>query len=159
MRFHRVAALVMCVSGARCGGTPVSNGSDETPRGETADAVSEAPVAATIGGLPRWHVYLRGRETYVNVATGPGAYPDSPIDADRLGEIVAIREGDEPKPETWLTLSLATHWKRGDEYFRDLMKAGLVSATDPSKGNPPPRSGTRRSAPGPAGTSGRTTSL
>lgn len=90
-----------------------------SPRGDTASA-TPSPLAE----LPSWRVYLQGKD-----GTGYPADPRPDV-IDQLGQVVAIREGDERSPERWLFLSLALHWRMGDRYLEALMKAGRVTGTD-----------------------------
>lgn len=112
------AALVSCVAG----GT-----SEETDSAENAAALdqpSPVPEETALDGLPRWRTYLRGKDAL----TFP--FPPTPGPLDHLGGVVAIREGDEERPERWISFRLVEHWNKGDRYFEDLMKAGTVTGTD-----------------------------
>jgi len=47
MDVHHAVALLICVSGARCGDAPVANGAGATPLGALSNALSEGPERAS----------------------------------------------------------------------------------------------------------------
>lgn len=117
----------LCVLVAACATTPEERESSwmEGAEGSRPDSILEgqgsgadgASPTATLGALPRWHVYREDK--------------DLPSDSPwRVGREVAIREGDENDPAKWVHLSLGRHWISGDRYFDDLMEESHITATD-----------------------------
>ena len=112
------AALASCV---------MVDDADETSGEDIASAETASELdqdAAAPTDLPRWRTHLRGKDAL----TFP--FPPTPGPLDHLGGVIAIREGDEDRPERWVSLSLVQHWKKGDRYFEELMAAGVVTGLD-----------------------------
>jgi len=70
--------------------------------------------------LPSWSLFLTGHSSATH-----------PRDLDRESQMVAIRQGDEDRPERWVVFSLTNAWLEGSKfYFDDLIEEGKLTVLD-----------------------------
>lgn len=82
---------------------------------EPVDETSEALTT----GVPRWRLFLSGPD--LHPGDGKMVYYDQPRASDWHGGVIAVRAGDEGKPERWVHLYLEMQRRYGDGYFLSLI--------------------------------------
>lgn len=86
-------------------------------------------AAPTRRELPAWNVYLLGPDLHKS-DNGQRVYDDYPKDSDLDARVIAVRAGDERKPEKWIHLYLEMYRYQGNAYFEKMIAEGKLTLLD-----------------------------